>query len=77
MEGDEQVNVFKALSLPKFLSAFVHPDSSFSRVTGAPREIEDLYLEWCRCSGDWDWVCSPRGRYVDERLDAYERVQGR
>ena len=68
---------FRMPKLPKFLSAYIHPDSPFSRVTGAPPEIERLYQEWCRCSGDWDWVCSPRGRYVDERLEAFERVNDR
>ena len=76
MEGDEQVNAFKNIKLPTFCSSFVDPNSSFSRAAGAPPEIEDFYAEWCRCSGDWDWVCSERGRFVDQVLDLYERRAG-
>ena len=65
--------MFFNIRLPKFCSPLVPPDSTFSRSAGAPPEIEDLFREWCRCSGDWDWCESTRGRYVDYRLEEYER----
>ena len=60
----------------QFLSAYSAPDTSFSRINGAPPEIEKLYLEWCRCHGDWEWIQSDRGRYVDEALEQWERRHG-
>ena len=37
-----------------------------------PEHIRDLYSEWQRCSDDWDWVDSPRGRWVSYQLDFFE-----
>lgn len=41
-----------------------------------PKHIRELYAEFNRCCDDWDWLESPRGRWVDYQLSWFEKHRG-
>ena len=66
-----------SVSLPRFPFPYACPDSSFYRGSGAPPEIEALYIEWANCIGTPGWEFSSRGIAVDVVLERWELEQGR
>lgn len=64
--------------LPSFVRVAV--ERARHALSGRPREVpknvQQLYAEWDRCCDDWDWVESPRGRWVDYQLTWFEKHRG-